>query len=102
MTYNIKQTKKYNSNTLCVEAAVEAAVETSVEAAVVASVEEAMEATVMDTVTGNLSFFMTPSIQFLNSLTLANTELLSFAEHLDQSNISIFRGRAFVHYNRFY
>jgi len=81
MTYNIKQTKKYNSNTLCVEAAVEAAVETSVEAAVVASVEEAIEATVMETVTGNLSFFMNPSIQFLNSLTLANTELLSFAAH---------------------
>ena len=52
-------------------------------------------------VTGNPSFFMIPSIQFLNSLTLANTELLSFAEHLNQSNISIFRRRAFAHYNRF-
>ena len=42
---------------------------------------------VEDTVTGNLSFSMTSSIQFLNSLTLANTELLSFAEHLYRSNI---------------
>ena len=91
MIYNIKWTKQYNSNTLhevaTAEAAVEAAVEASLEAAVEATLEAAVEEAMKETVTGNLLFFMTSSIQFLNSLTLANTELLSFAEHLYKSSI---------------